>query len=97
MTTEYTPAQRVGHQVRVALVEHHVSQVDIARLLGLTHVSIGRRVSGAVPFRVDELIQIAEYLGVEPERFFRPVPQPRGGDADDPPVTVPGSAERTAA
>lgn len=80
MTEPYTPAQRVGHQVRVALVEHHVAQVEIAELLGLTHASIGRRVAGHVSFRADELIRIAEHLGVEPERFFRPVPEPRARD-----------------
>ena len=70
-------AQRVGRNVRVALVEHGTTQQDIAQVLGLVQSGVTRRLLGEVCFRADELLAIAEHLGVDPGRFFRPIPQPR--------------------
>lgn len=77
MTEHLTPAQRVGRQVRLAMIEQGKTQNDIAAILGLTHQAVSRRMLGDVAFRSDELIAIGEWLGVQPSRFLRPIPRPR--------------------
>lgn len=84
MTESISAALRVGRHVRAALVESAKTQQDVAVVLGLTHQAVSRRLLGQTAFRVDELIAIAEYLGVEPARFFRPIPQPRRAPRAEP-------------
>lgn len=77
MSDPLTGAERVGRQVRVALAELGRSQAELVGVLGMTHASVTRRTTGQVSFRADELIAIADYLGVDPARFLQPIPQPR--------------------
>lgn len=70
-----TRAQSVGRQVRAALAEYGVHQSGLADALGMTSDAMSRRIAGKVSFRADELMQIAEHLGVDPGRFLRPVPE----------------------
>ncbi len=98
MTHGITRAQSIGRQVRALLAERGMQQSELAVALGMTGNALSRRVTGRLSFRADELMQIADHLGVDPARFFRPVPEPRrGGDADDPRAPGPASAERGAA
>lgn len=92
MSEDLTPAQRVGRHVRAALAEHGMTQMQLSSLLGLTTAAIGRRVAGQVSFRADELIKIAEYLGEQPSRFFRPIPEPRARDETAELVPATGTA-----
>lgn len=72
-----TPAEQVGRQVRAALAEQLRPQRDLEAVLGLTHTAVSRRMLGQMCFRADELIAIAEHLGVDPGRFLAPIPQQR--------------------
>ncbi len=75
-----------------------MQQAELATALGMTGNALSRRVSGKLSFRADELMQIAEYFGVDGGRFLRPIPEPRwGGDADAPRPGRPATAERGAA
>ncbi len=83
MSTKSSAAARaVGHQVRVAIVEQGQSQTSVALATGMAIDAMSRRISGRVSFRADELIQIAEHLGIDPARFFRPVPRAREPEDD---------------
>jgi transcriptional regulator with XRE-family HTH domain len=75
-----TRAQSVGRQVRAVLAEYDMQQSELAKALGMTGNAISRRITGKLCFRADELMAIAEHLGVDPARFFRPVPEPRARD-----------------
>lgn len=98
MQNSLTRAETVGRQVRALLAERGMNQAELAMALGMTGNALSRRISGKLSFRADELMQIAEQLGVDPGRFLRPIPLPRGGDADDPTRELqPATAERGAA
>lgn len=42
------------------------TQVQLAEHLGISHVTVGRRLSGESPFTVDELVAVAQFLEVDP-------------------------------
>lgn len=50
--------------IRVELARKRANQGQLAELLGLSQPAIHRRMSGKVPWRISELTQVAEYLGV---------------------------------
>lgn len=64
----------IADRVAQALRQARISQVRVARVLRVHQTYISRRLTGAVPFTVDELAAIAQLLGrpvgdlmVEPE------------------------------
>ncbi len=97
MSKSHISVSTVGRQVRVALAERGVSQTQLAAAIGMTADGLSRRITGKVAFRTDEIIGISEHLGVDAGRFFRPIPQPGGGDAEDPRSPGPATVERGAA
>ena len=61
--------QRVAENVRVELARRGIPQITLARHLFGEHCEnaptlISRRVRGIVPFRVDEIAAVADFLGV---------------------------------
>lgn len=44
-------------------------QHDLAAVLGLTQQSVSQRMLGRTPFRAEELVAIAEWLGVSMSQF----------------------------
>lgn len=69
--TEHQPlAEQVGTEVRVLLLRQRRSQADLARALELSPAAIGRRLTGEVPFDVNELEAIADMLGVPLATFL---------------------------
>ena len=50
--------------IRAELARHNKNQGDVAQLLKTTRQAVSRRLLGHVPFRIDELQQIAEMLGI---------------------------------
>lgn len=68
---EASEAQRIGHRVRTALALAGKSQADVGQLLGLNVAAVSRRITGAVCFRADELLEIGEnLLQIAPESFL---------------------------
>lgn len=60
----YSHGQRVATAVRGALADKGKTQTDLAAHLGVTQQWVSRRLTGAVAFDIDELGQVADWLGV---------------------------------
>jgi transcriptional regulator with XRE-family HTH domain len=54
----------IAANVRAELARGKHPHQDIAELLGLSRMSIHRRLTGETPFRADELGKIAKHIGV---------------------------------
>lgn len=68
----------VAFQVRYQLTQQGRSQRWLAREMQRGAQWMSRRVSGKVPFNVEEIQEVAEVLGVDVACFFPPVtPQAR--------------------
>lgn len=61
---EGTPGQRVGDSVRAELARQRKSQRQLAIALGLSQAAVSRRLLGHQAFDVDELAQVAAFLGL---------------------------------
>lgn len=54
----------VGASVRAELARRKLTQGDVARWLGISQASVSDRLKGKTPFRIDELMTIAEEIGI---------------------------------
>jgi transcriptional regulator with XRE-family HTH domain len=59
-----SPRERVADTVRAELARRRVSQAQLSAALGVSQPAISRRLTGAVPFTVDELHAVAALLGL---------------------------------
>ncbi len=59
-----TAAQRVAQEVRANMARRGRTQSDIATALGISQTAISRRLSGSVPWDVNELELVATALDV---------------------------------
>ena len=57
-------SERVAAEVRAALARRKISTRQLAADLGASQSHTARRVTGKVPFSLDELERVADYLGV---------------------------------
>jgi predicted transcriptional regulator len=57
-----SPTARVAGNVRAELSRANVTQAQVATLLGRTQAAVSRRITGKVPFNVEELALIAGFL-----------------------------------
>lgn len=62
---QITPAQRVAAEVRAEMARQNKSQHDLTEALGRRRMYFSRRLNGDVAFGIDELYQIAGWLGVD--------------------------------
>lgn len=59
-----TPSRTVAGNIRAELARHgHVHQ-DLADAIGLNRVTLGRRLSGQLPFTIDELVAVAAFFKI---------------------------------
>lgn len=63
--------QAVSAKVRAILAERRLTGVWLARQIGMPKSTLARRLAGEQPFTADELVRIAEILGVEPSDLLR--------------------------
>lgn len=54
----------IGANVRAEMSRRQVSQARLGEVLGLQQTSISKRLRGTIPFDIDELLRIADYLDV---------------------------------
>ena len=58
------PSSRVAANVRAELARRRLTGSDLAKAIGLTQGSLSRRTTGVQPFSIDELHDVADFLGV---------------------------------
>lgn len=63
-------AQHVADAIRREMFEQKRQQSDLGEFMGQTQPSVSRKLAGKAPLRIDELQQIATFLGVPVSRFF---------------------------
>lgn len=83
-----TPAnQRVGMNVRIAMLSRGVDQPALGRALGLSQPSISRKLNGQTQWTPDEIEATAALLRVPIERLFQELPDFGSDDNDSGSVT----------
>lgn len=90
MSTAHFPAPgseriRFADEVRVLMTRRRITQTDLAGVLGIGQSEISKRLRGVVPFRFDEIVELANYFDVSIGTLFgeqsvrRPDGPPDGG------------------
>lgn len=64
MTTGVNEA--VAAIVRAEMARRKITQLVIADALGVSNAAVSRRLSGHVPWDVNELVVVADVLGMDP-------------------------------
>jgi transcriptional regulator with XRE-family HTH domain len=64
-----SPTARVAGNVRAEMGRQNVTQVQLAGAMSLTQAAISRRLTGKVPFNVQELADLAVFLDVPVSRL----------------------------
>jgi transcriptional regulator with XRE-family HTH domain len=64
------PHELVAAEVRAEMARQRMSQTRLAEALGVTQASVSRRLVGEVPFDIQELYKVAEFLGVPVAQFL---------------------------
>jgi hypothetical protein len=81
--TEVERNKRIGTEVRVEMARRGVKQRTLAReAFGKSQQWLYDRISARVPFSAIELLDVANYLGVNVDQFLsagRPGPSPSNG------------------
>lgn len=72
------PREYVAANVRAEAARLGLSQVVLAGRLGVSQETLSRRLTGRVPFDVDELVDVAGHLGVTPAELLTRRPMPIG-------------------
>lgn len=60
----------VVKKIKSYLVEHGISQKELADALGMTPATISMILNGKLNLKIDRYCEICEYLGVEPGAFL---------------------------
>ena len=58
--------ERVAEEVRALMGRHHVTQMDLCGVLGVSQTGVSKRLRGLIPFDVNEVSQLAAYFDVSP-------------------------------
>ncbi|MDQ1111205.1 transcriptional regulator with XRE-family HTH domain [Microbacterium testaceum] len=69
-------AQRLAGEVRAEMARQKRTAGEMARVLGITAHTAGRRLSGAVAFSVTELMAVAMWLGMDAKELLRRAEEP---------------------
>ena len=67
------PQRAVCANIRAEMARSGLTQQDIAARIGKTRQAVSRRLTGLTEFRLDELEQIADLLGMPLEELTRDV------------------------
>lgn len=61
--------QAIAGEVRAEMARKRKSLRDVAGVIGVSHESVRQRLNGEVSFRSDELVLLADELGVPAAQF----------------------------
>lgn len=67
-----TPAEGVAAKVRAELARQQKTRKGLKDQLGISKTAFYRRISGDLPFDVNQVVVVADYLGVEVADLFAP-------------------------
>lgn len=56
--------ERIGAEVRAWMARRELRQIDVAEVLGVAQKNVSRRIRGDIPFRIDELLTLARFMGI---------------------------------
>ncbi|HWU28932.1 MAG TPA: helix-turn-helix transcriptional regulator [Microbacterium sp.] len=74
MTKQTSPAavtSRIADEVRAEMARQKKTGAELAAVLGITQHTVGRRLNGATPFNMIELILVAAWLGISLGELIR--------------------------
>lgn len=71
----------IAAEVRAEIARQGKSQREIAAMIDVAQPSLQLRLKGDRPFRAEELVKLAEALGVPADRFLPAAPAPLAGAA----------------
>jgi transcriptional regulator with XRE-family HTH domain len=57
-------AQRIAGEVRAELARQRRSQASLALALGISQQALSRRMTGDIPFNIDQLSTVASFLSM---------------------------------
>lgn len=69
-----TPGAQVGANVRAEMARQGITQTRLAEQIGRSQSQLSKRLSGVIPFDIDELAAVAGSLGVPLDRLTVSVP-----------------------
>ncbi len=75
MRNTITLRATVAANVRAELGRVSASQSKASTAIGMSQTALSKRLSGRLPFTVDELGNLAEYLDIPIEAFFVSAPK----------------------
>ena len=64
MQTPLTATQRAASVIRAELARRRIPQSAVAELLNISQASVSRRLSGEIPWDVNEIDAVAKLIGV---------------------------------
>lgn len=59
-----TPSSEVGANIRAEMARRGISQTELASQMGIGQSALSKRLAGAIPFDVNELVVVARLLRV---------------------------------
>ena len=71
MASISTVSNAVSAELRDVLKQRRLSQATISRVLGVSQPQVSARLSGKVAWTVEELVTVAEYLGLDPAALIK--------------------------
>lgn len=69
-TAPQAGSREVAAEVRAEMARQRLSSQDLAEQINFTTSTLHRRLTGQVPFDMEELFLVANALGVYPSQFF---------------------------
>lgn len=64
-----TPGVQVGANVRAEMARRGITQTQLAEQIGRSQPQLSKRLTGAIPFDINELTAVAEALSVPIEKL----------------------------
>ena len=73
---------RFAGEVKALMGRHDVTQLRLAEYLGIGQPELSKRLKGRTPFKIDEILAIADGFGVSVGTLFGETTIPRPGGPD---------------
>lgn len=72
-----TYREQVAAEVRAAIARKHTTALAVSESAGIPRSTLSRKLNALAPLTVDEAVEIARVLGVDPGTFFPRLAQPQ--------------------